>query len=69
MPGCCTSAFCFTDRPERPENGSKPGTGLLGRDFGDPRACLCHYTTDGACRSVGYIGFVYAISPMGKDTI
>ena len=38
--------FLLADRPGRSEYGLRPGTGLTGWDFGDPRACLCHYTTD-----------------------
>ena len=52
----CTG--CFVDRPERPEHGSRSRAGTTGRDFGDPRACLHRYTTDGAHRSIGYTGYV-----------
>ena len=39
---CCTSIFCYTDGPEY---GLRSRTGLTIRDFKDPEACLCHYTT------------------------
>ena len=35
VPRCCTSTFCFTDKPKRPKYGSRPGTWLTGRDFED----------------------------------
>ena len=43
---CCTGTFFYTDRLKRPEYGSKPRTGLTGRDFKDPRVCLRHHTID-----------------------
>ena len=49
---------CFADEPERPEYGSRSRARTTGRDSGDPGACLHHYTTDGAHRSVSYTGYV-----------
>ena len=42
--GTCTSYF--TNRLERPGLRLRSGAGLTGWDFGDPRACLRHYTSD-----------------------
>ena len=46
--GCCTSAFCYADRLERPRYGSRSRsrTGFTGRDIRDLGACLRHHTTD-----------------------
>ena len=43
---CDIGTGYFVDRLERPSHGSRLGTGLIGRDFGNPWACLCHYTSD-----------------------
>ena len=69
VPGCDMGTGCFADRPERPEHGSRSRAGTIGRDFGDPGACLHHYTTDGAHRSVSYIGYVPTLAPMGKSIV
>ena len=45
VPGCCTSIFYYTDKPERPGYGSRPRTGLTGLNFRDLGACLHHHTT------------------------
>ena len=42
---CYASIFSSTARLERPEYRSRSGTGLIGQDFGDPRACLRRCTT------------------------
>ena len=60
---------CFVDRPERPEHGSRSRAGTIGRDFGDPGACLHRYITDGAHRSVGYTRYVSTLAPMGKSIV
>ena len=44
--GCCSGAFCYTDRSESSEYGSRPRTELMGRDFKDPGACLRDGTVD-----------------------
>ena len=41
VPGCCTGAFGYTDRPERPGYGSRSRPRLPGRYLRDLRACLC----------------------------
>ena len=35
--GCCTGAFSYTYRPERPGYGSRLRTGFTGREIRDPR--------------------------------
>ena len=47
VPGCCTSAYYFTDRIERPEYGSRSGIRLISRNFEDPwvSASLYHRLT------------------------
>ena len=44
--GCCIGAFCYTDRLERLEYGSRSRTGFMGRDIRVLGACLRHHTTD-----------------------
>ena len=46
VPGCGIGTGYFSNRLERPGHGSRSGIGLTGRDFGDPRVCVCHYTSD-----------------------
>ena len=67
--GYCASAFSITDRSEWPEYRSRQRSGVTGRHFRDLVACLRHSTTDLACRAVSRIGYVFIISPMGKDII
>ena len=43
--GYDTGTYHVTGGPERPEYGSRPRVGLTNRDFEDPGACLCRYTT------------------------
>ena len=40
IPGCCTSTYCFADRPHGPGHGSRLRTRLIGRDSRDPGAFL-----------------------------
>ena len=53
-----TGSGCSADGPERPRHGSRSRAGLIGRDFRDPRACLCYYTTDWASGSVSHTEYV-----------
>ena len=43
---CCTNTYYFADRPHGLGHGPTSRTGLIDRDFKDPGACLCHYTSD-----------------------
>ena len=45
VPWCCTSTYCFTNKPYGPGHGSRSRIGLIGRDFRDLGACLRHHTS------------------------
>ena len=68
---CCTSTYYFVDGPHGPGHGSRSRsrTGLIGRDFKDLEACLRHYSSDFACRLVGYLGYFSNFLLMGKSIV
>ena len=57
IPRCCTRTFYYIDGLERSAYGSRSRTGLTGRDFTDPRACLHYRTVDWANESTVLRGY------------